>query len=86
MHGFGESGAYGEYSAYISALGETNSREHDRLLRSLRREHGGRRQQRGSRRFSGFHAGAGAAETAAPLVIGPGVFRRARPPSQRTST
>lgn len=37
MRGFDESGAYGEYSAYISALGETNSREHDRLLRSLRR-------------------------------------------------
>lgn len=32
-----ESGAFGEYAAYIAALGETNAAEHSRLLRSLRR-------------------------------------------------
>ena len=32
-----ESGAYGEYSAYILAMSATNEQEHSRLVRHLRR-------------------------------------------------
>ena len=32
-----ESGAFGEYRAYIASLGQSNSLAHNRLLRSLRR-------------------------------------------------